>query len=380
MDLPVDETFTKALPKCELHAHLSGSISRTTLHEIWQKKKTSNPNISLGDPALALKPAGTFPTILSFFQIFNDYIYNLVNDRESIAYATREVIAGFRHDGVRYLELRTTPREIPSAGITRDEYVRIVLEALEEYHESQFAETAFNDEYQIEVHLILSIDRTMTASQADEILSLAEKYQHLSGKPKPASSSSVQYYKSNPVAPPTIVGIDLCGNPSKGDISIFTPTFLRAKSMPTLRTTVHFAEIPSQPTSNELETLLSWSPDRLGHAINIPADLKAVIIERKIGLELCLSCNVLAEMTQGGFKGHHFGEWWMQTECPVALGTDDVGVFESSLANEYFIAAREFGLGRAEVVRLARRGVEAAFGERERMERLLGEFEERMEL
>ena len=92
MDLPVDEAFTKALPKCELHAHLSGSISRTTLHEIWQKKKTSNPDISLGDPALALKPAGTFPTILSFFQIFNDYIYNLVNDRESIAYATRAMI------------------------------------------------------------------------------------------------------------------------------------------------------------------------------------------------------------------------------------------------------------------------------------------------
>jgi adenosine deaminase len=381
MDLPVDEAFTKALPKCELHAHLSGSISRTTLHEIWQKKKTSNPDISLGDPALALKPAGTFPTILSFFQIFNDYIYNLVNDRESIAYATRAMIEDFRRDGVRYLELRTTPREIPSAGITRDAYVRIVLEALEEYHQSQFDNTTLAEEDQIEVHLILSIDRTMTASQADEILDLAEKYQHLSGKLKLASSSPVQDYKSNPVAPPTIVGIDLCGNPTKGDISLFTPTFLRAKTMPTLRTTVHFAEIPTQPTSNELEVLLSWSPDRLGHAINIPADLRSIIKERKIALELCLSCNVLAEMTQGGFGGHHLGEW-MQTECPIALGTDDVGVFESSLANEYFIAASEFGLGRGEVVGLARRAVEATFqeGGRKRMERLIVEFEKRMEL
>ena len=114
-----------------------------------------------------MKPAGTFPTILSFFQIFNDYIYNLVNDRESIAYATRAMIEDFRRDGVRYLELRTTLREIPSAGITRDAYVRIVLEALEEYHQSQFDNTTLAEEDQIEVHLILSIDRTMTASQAD---------------------------------------------------------------------------------------------------------------------------------------------------------------------------------------------------------------------
>jgi adenosine deaminase len=72
----------------------------------------------------------------------------------------------------------------------------------------------------------------------------------------------------------------------------------------------------------------------------------------------------------------------MQTECPIALGTDDVGVFESSLANEYFIAASEFGLGRGEVVGLARRAVEATFqeGGRKRMERLIVEFEKRMEL
>jgi adenosine deaminase len=376
MDIPVDEAFTRALPKCELHAHLSGSISRFTLSDIWQKKKISSPDMSLGDPTLALKPAGTFPTILSFFQIFNDYIYNLVNDRESIAYATRAVIEDFRRDGVRYLELRTTPREIPSAAITRDEYVRIVLEALWEYHESQLAETTLNEqEGQIEVHLILSIDRTMTASQAEEILSLAEKYQHLSAKrPRPPSTST-----STPLTSPTILGLDLCGNPTKSDISLFTPTFLRAKHSPTLSTTVHFAETPTQPTSDELTTLLSWSPDRLGHVINIPADLKAIIKERKTALELCLSCNVLAGMTQHGFGGHHFGEWWADSACPIALGTDDVGVFESPLSNEYLIAAREFGLKRGEVVRLARSGVQAAFGEagRVRMERLITWFEER---
>lgn len=364
--LPVTKAFTQALPKVELHAHLSGSISRDTLHTIWQKKKASSSDgdTSLPDPAIALKPSGTFPTILSFFQIFNDYIYNLINTRESIAYATRSVVEDFQRDGVRYLELRTTPRHIPQASISRAEYVRIVLEALTQHHAAQLASGAPNDAELIEVHLILSIDRTMSAAEADEIVSIAASHAQPSSPSLPASTSALE--------PPRVLAIDLCGNPTKGLISTFTPSFLLARTL-NLNTTVHFAEVPASSTSAELTTLLSWSPDRLGHAINIPADLKAIIKERKLGLELCLSCNVLAEMTQGGFEAHHFGEWW-GTKCAVALSTDDVGVFESALSNEYLIAARAFGLSRVQVVDLARRGSRAAFAGRERMERLIGEF------
>lgn len=360
-DLPVDEAFTHALPKVELHAHLSGSLSRATLHTIWEKKRlnSTDSESALPDPAIALKPAGTFPTILSFFQIFNDYIYNLVNDRESIAYATRSVVEDFKRDGVRYLELRTTPRHIPNAGVSREEYVRIVLEALTQYHASQLA-SGVNDADLIEVHLILSIDRTMSAPEADEIVSIAAKHGQIS------TPSTTQ------LEPPRVVAIDLCGNPTKGDISIFTPSFLRAKTLG-LSTTVHFAEVPASSTEAELTTLLSWSPDRLGHAINIPSHLKAIIKERKLGLELCLSCNVLAEMTQGGFKDHHFGEWWA-TECFVALSTDDVGVFESTLSNEYLIAATAFGLSRVQLVALAKRASEAAFAGQGRTHRLIEEF------
>ena len=78
-------------------------------------------------------------------------------------------------------------------------------------------------------------------------------------------------------------------------------------------------------------------------------------------------------MTQGGFEAHHFGEW-VVTECPIALSTDDVGVFESALSNEYLIAARAFGLSRVQLIELAGRGSRAAFAGRERMGRLIGEF------
>jgi len=49
--------FTRALPKVELHAHLTGSISRETLRLIWRSKKAVDPELLLDDPLLAIPKA-----------------------------------------------------------------------------------------------------------------------------------------------------------------------------------------------------------------------------------------------------------------------------------------------------------------------------------
>ncbi|KAJ5450674.1 uncharacterized protein N7458_007123 [Penicillium daleae] len=67
LSAPVDSDFTKALPKIEqseahhpppiqVHAHLSGSISRQCLHEIWKRKKEKDPNLSIEDPLVLMPP------------------------------------------------------------------------------------------------------------------------------------------------------------------------------------------------------------------------------------------------------------------------------------------------------------------------------------
>lgn len=77
----VDAAFTKALPKVELHAHLSGSISKTTLQQIWLRKQSVGQCLDLQDPVLALS---AMPDIFTFFKIFDQYIYKLIDDRDSI--------------------------------------------------------------------------------------------------------------------------------------------------------------------------------------------------------------------------------------------------------------------------------------------------------
>ncbi|KAF2166444.1 hypothetical protein M409DRAFT_54792 [Zasmidium cellare ATCC 36951] len=341
----VTENFTKALPKAELHAHLTGSISPECLHEVWKRKRSSPAGSQLEDPLSACRPEAEHHDILSFFPVFDKYIYNLCNDTESVAFATEQVLKEFEADGVKYLELRTTPRESLENGMTKEVYVQTVLDTIAKHGKEVLS-----------TYLILSIDRRNTLEQAMETVRLAIKYQDKG-----------------------VVGIDLCGNPLKGDVTTFREAFKLAKAH-NLRLTLHFAEVPQSSTEVELQTLLSYQPDRLGHVIHTTPAIEAEISSRKLGLELCLSCNVHAKMLPGGkreFTDHHFANWYGQSNA-IALCTDDVGIFGSPISNEYFLAAWHFNLSRYDLVELCRGAVESIFGgerEKQRLYSLLDEFE-----
>ena len=344
----VDVEFTTALPKAELHAHLSGSISRETLHEIWLAKQSTQQCLDLEDPLKAIRTGSEgFVDVASFFPLFDKYIYSLCNDVEAVKYATQEVIEAFEADGVRYLELRTTPRTCVETGMNMESYVEAVNQIVHLWNQG-------NGDG-LEVFLILSIDRKMTRKQAMQVVDLAIKYQH--------SPDRRGWY---------VVGIDLCGNPVKGDVSIFTPAFEKARHHK-LGITVHFAEIPQSATEEELATILSWDPDRLGHCVHVITRFKDIICSRWLGLELCLSCNVLAGLTTGGFSSHHLKEWIMR-DCPIALCTDDVGIFGSPLSNEYLLAAETFQLSKEDVVDLSEQAVRIQFAGNGRMRSLLEKF------
>jgi adenosine deaminase len=229
---------------------------------------------------------------ISFFPLFSKYIYALCNDRAAITYTTTSVLSDFHADGVVYLELRTTPRALPSGSLSTDEYVKTVLECISTFTASHPS---------MKTNLILSIDRRHDLPTALSIVSLAAKYR-----------------------PRGVVGIDLCGDPQAGDVALFAPAFSAARAHG-LKSTIHFAEAPQSSTDAELRTLLSYQPDRIGHVIHVPAELREEIVRRRLGLELCLSCNVHAKMIAGGFGDHHFG-WWRGTGCPIALS---VGSFLS---------------------------------------------------
>ena len=228
----------------------------------------------------------------SFFPLFSSYIYHLVNDAWALTYTTVAVLQDFADDGVVYLELRTTPRSIQasSGNITKFDYVQIILDAIKQF-EAQ-------DE-RLQTRLILSIDRRNSLPEALEVVELCKQFQSQG-----------------------VVGIDLCGDPMKAGIEALSPAFKAAKKISGLGVTLHFAEAPCSGTDEELKLLLSWEPDRIGHVIHLSSEIRQAIVDRgRIGLELCLSCNVHAKMISGGFEAHHFGSWWNNRHkgCPLVL-------------------------------------------------------------
>ncbi|KAK8172095.1 hypothetical protein BKA80DRAFT_196399 [Phyllosticta citrichinensis] len=329
--------FALRLPKVELHAHLSGSINRAILHDIWLQKKTALPSFDLQDPLLAIPPNKVDYDLETFFPLFSSYIYKLCSDLESIKYSTFAVLESFREDSVVHLELRTTPRAIPSESISKSQYVETVLACIDEHNA--------RPGNRMRTGLILSVDRRNTLIEAEQVVSLALKFRSKG-----------------------VLGVDLCGDPAKGDIRIFSGAFARAKASG-LKITLHFAEAPVSSSDEELWTLLSWKPDRIGHVIHVNDDVKEEIVRQNIGVELCLSCNVHAKMITGSFGDHHFG-MWSTSGVGVALSTDDVGVFCSPLSQEYMLAIKHFGLSVEDVRELCLGAARISFGEKEEKERL----------
>lgn len=200
-------------------------------------------------------------------------------------------------DGVVYLELRTTPRSTP--GLSAEAYITTILDTIGTFEAKR---------PQLHTRLILSIDRRHSETTAASILDLA-----------------ITLHSRNH----GVVGLDLCGDPTArpdGQVALFTPIFERAKANG-LFITVHFAEAEASASPEELRTLLAWKPDRLGHVIWEDDATKKEIAARGLCLELCLSCNVKAEMVTGGFEGHHFGHWKGVAGPKISLGVSRVFLF-----------------------------------------------------
>ncbi|XP_034032150.1 adenosine deaminase-like protein [Thalassophryne amazonica] len=321
------DVFYRELPKVELHAHLNGSVSFQTTEKLISRK----PHLSIRRGMTAIS-RGQRRSLDECFQVFK-VIHQLVDTEEDILMVATDVIREFAADGVKYLELRSTPREELKSGLTKRKYVETVLKAIQQCKE---------DGVDIDVRFLLAVDRRNGAEVAMETVKMAEDFK--------LSSDGL------------VVGLDLSGDPMVGHVKALLPALQRAKNCG-LKLSLHIAEVPSK--LDEAELLLNLNPDRIGHGTFLhpeaggSQDHVYKVVKNKIPLEMCLTSNVKGQ-TVSCYDKHHFN-YWHQLGHPIVICTDDKGVFCTDLSQEYQVAASTFGLSHEATWKLSQQAIDYIF-------------------
>ena len=126
-----------------------------------------------------------------------------------------------------------------------------------------------------------------------------------------------------------------------------------------VRLSIHAGEV-DEPNSHIRDTLLLGA-DRIGHGVNLITDPDMMRLMRHgpYMVEINLISNLLLEYVDD-YSQHPFPEY-LRTGIPVALSTDDRGMWDSTLTDEFFVAVREFNLSWAEIKQLSENSLKYAF-------------------
>jgi adenosine deaminase CECR1 len=93
-------------------------------------------------------------------------------------------------------------------------------------------------------------------------------------------------------------------------------------------------------------------------------------------VEINLISNLLLEYVSY-YSEHPFPEY-LRTGIPVTLSTDDRGMWESTMTDEYYVAVKEFDLSWEEILKLVRNSIKYSFVEEDIKQRLLENYDKRM--
>ena len=176
------------------------------------------------------------------------------------------------------------------------------------------------------------------------------------------------------------VGLNMAGIEENGHgyPARFLATFRRLRARyPTLQLSIHAGEMDG-PDSHVRDTLLLGA-SRIGHGINLIKDPDTLLLlqqTRRVLIETSLISNRVLEYTPD-LTQHPFPEY-LRTGIPVCLNTDDRGMWDSNLTDEYYTAVTTFNLSWDEIVELGRNSLAFAFVQPAVKQQLLADYATRV--
>ena len=401
----------KALPKVELHAHLSGSITQKKLNEMLEVR--GEKKFELFDVVEASKS----DTNEKAFDYFIN-VYRVLKDLNSLQECTKHILEEYHKNNCIYLEIRTEPKpffnEKGEEVTTPYQYIKTVQTAIDKFH----AICSVDKLPKMIVKLILSIKRDA-------------KYlvQGFIKKPNPHSTENSRYYPSKDETeeecdakinvlvskieqieefqtqfPDLIVGVDVCGN---ADYSTVAEYIIPALEKCQIRNENIFRKLPITFHAGEVEDdeecdlILDKSKllniKRLGHCSFFKEYHIKRAIELNLGIEFCPTSNSFLKRMEN-LDEHYLKDWIQILKCKenevskrneeedistsllsevgYSINTDDAGWFYCDLTSENYHIATALNLTIDDLKSLTRGAISSAFVSEEEKQKLLQSFNE----
>ena len=159
------------------------------------------------------------------------------------------------------------------------------------------------------------------------------------------------------------VGLNMAGieeNPD-GPPSRFLATFRKLRARyPTLALSIHAGEMDG--ADKHVRDTLLLGASRIGHGVNLIKDPDTLLLlqqSRRVLVEINLISNRLLGYVPDLSK-HPFPEY-LRTGVPVCLNTDDRGMWDSNMTDEYYTAVTLFHLSWGEILAMGRDSLDRSF-------------------
>jgi adenosine deaminase CECR1 len=175
------------------------------------------------------------------------------------------------------------------------------------------------------------------------------------------------------------VGIDMVGREDndKGHPLRFLSTFRELRHQyHGVNLSIHGGE-SDEPNHHIRDTLLLGAT-RIGHGLNLTGDPDTLLLMRynQYLIEINLISNLLLEYVDDYAK-HPFPEY-LRLGIPVALSTDDRGMWDSNMTDEYYTAVTNFNLSWSELVKTGANSITYSFVDDNTKQQLLNDYYQRI--
>lgn len=325
-------SFIAALPKCELHLHLEGSVDPETLAELSRRHNTplptENNRYNVAGSGDVLSEAGV--RRLYSYKDFNGFmmafkaVTERLRDPEDYELITYRLMQKLAAQNVLHAEVYV------SVGVVhwRGQQFEPIFEGLEQGR--------IRGERDFGVSLVWIFDavRHFGVEAAEKVFELAARLQHRN-----------------------VVGIGLGGIEQQGRAESFKHLYKKAAAQG-LRLTAHAGETMG-PES--VWAALNIGAERIGHGLSIPRDpeLVEVLAQKQVPIEVCISSNLRTGVCRN--VAEHPAKIMFENGLMITLNTDDPEMFQTSLSHEYALVREELGFSEDHLRELARNSFEASF-------------------